>query len=196
MISKMPAGKRRRSPLPGEPRSAGASSARGRGRSGPSRTREWPGGSPPCRTPGRRPARPAPVECSPLDKLREGRDAVSDKLARLEARRFGTTVAPRKSLGDTSVAPKSRYVPAAVRRAVYQRDGGRCAFIDDQGRRCTARDRLEFHHRYPFGYGGEHDPENLSLMCRTHNAYVAEVDYGRKRGRGRRGNETASPTGK
>jgi hypothetical protein len=107
-------------------------------------------------------------------------DAVSEKLARLEARRFATTAAPRKSLGETSTAPKSRYVPAAVRRAVYHRDGGRCAFVDDHGKRCTERDRLEFHHSHPFGYGGEHDPDNLRLMCRAHNAYLAEVDYGKK----------------
>ena len=107
-------------------------------------------------------------------------DAVNDKLARLEARRFAQTAASRKSLGSTSTSPKSRYVPAAVRRAVYARDGGRCRFADETGRRCPARDRLEFHHRHPFAHGGEHDPENLSLMCRTHNAYLAEVDYGRE----------------
>jgi hypothetical protein len=107
-------------------------------------------------------------------------DAVSQKLVRLEARRFAETAAPRKSLRNTSTSAKSRYVPAAVRRAVYRRDGGRCAFVDDQGKRCTARDHLEFHHRHPFGYGGEHDPENLNLMCRAHNAYLAEVDYGKK----------------
>jgi hypothetical protein len=108
-------------------------------------------------------------------------DAVSEKLAHLEARRFAETASPRKSLPATSTSPKSRYVPAAIRWAVYRRDGGRCAFVDKQGRRCTARDLLEFHHRRPFGYGGEHDPDNLSLMCRTHNAFIAEVDYGRKR---------------
>jgi hypothetical protein len=114
-------------------------------------------------------------------------DAVTEKLARLEARRFAQTMAPRKSLEKTSTSPKSRYVLAAVRRAVFERDGGRCAFADEQGRRCPARGRLEFHHRLPFAYGGEHDPENLALMCRAHNAYLAEVDYGRERVRGRQG---------
>jgi hypothetical protein len=104
--------------------------------------------------------------------------AVTEKLARLEARRFAQTAAPRKSLASTTTAPRSRYIPAAVRRAVYARDGGRCRFADEQGRRCPARDGLEFHHRHPFGHGGEHDPENLALMCHTHNAYLAEADYG------------------
>ena len=111
-------------------------------------------------------------------------DAVSEKLLRLEARRFARTAAPRKSLGSTSTSAQSRYIPAAVRRAVYARDGGRCRFADETGRRCPARDHLEFHHRHPFGHGGEHDPGNLALMCRTHNAYLAEVDYGKECMRG------------
>ncbi len=108
-------------------------------------------------------------------------DAVTEKLTRLEARRFARTDAPRKPLGDTTSSPRSRYIPAPVRRAVHERDGGRCRYVDAQGRRCTARDRLEFHHRRPFGFGGDHDPDNLSLMCRAHNAYLAEVDYGAER---------------
>lgn len=74
-------------------------------------------------------------------------------------------------------APKSRYIPAPVRRAVWKRDGNRCTF-DEHGRRCTSRERLEFHHRDPFGRGGDHSPENLRLVCRTHNIYYAEQDYG------------------
>jgi HNH endonuclease len=108
-------------------------------------------------------------------------DAVGEKLTRLEARRFARTAAPRKSLGDASTAPRSRHLPAPLRRAVYLRDGGRCAFVDEHGRRCVARDHLEYHHRRPFAHGGEHDPENVSLVCRTHNAYLADVDYGRAR---------------
>jgi hypothetical protein len=82
-------------------------------------------------------------------------DAVTEKLERLEARRFARTRSPRKSLAETDTTPASRHIPAAVRRAVHQRDGGRCTYQDARGRRCTARDRLEFHHhRQPFGRGG------------------------------------------
>ena len=28
--------------------------------------------------------------------------------------------------------------------------------------------------------GGDHSPENIHLMCRTHNAYLAELDYGKE----------------
>jgi len=105
--------------------------------------------------------------------------AVTEKLQRLEARRFAKTSAPRKGLSDSDASPSTRHVPAAVRRAVHQRDKGRCRYVDGHGRRCTARDGLEFHHRRPFGHGGEHSLENISLLCRAHNNSLAEVDYGR-----------------
>jgi hypothetical protein len=39
--------------------------------------------------------------------------------------------------------------------------------------------RLEFHHRNPYGLGGDRSPENIYLMCRARNAYLAELDYGK-----------------
>ena len=106
-------------------------------------------------------------------------DAVTEKLARLEARRFGLTKAPRKNPSQTETKPASRHIPAAVRRAVHERDGGRCRFVDEQGRRCTARHDLEFHHRHPIAMGGDHSPQGIALACKAHNLYLAEVDYGR-----------------
>jgi hypothetical protein len=105
--------------------------------------------------------------------------AVTEKLERLEARRLARTKAPRKALSGSETSPRTRQIPAAVKRAVNERDGGRCRYVDGQGRRCTARDGLEYHHRRPFALGGDHSPENVSLLCRAHNARLAEVDYGR-----------------
>ncbi len=104
--------------------------------------------------------------------------AVSEKLQRLEARRFGKTHARRKALADTVINPGSRNVPAALRRAVHERDESRCAFVDAQGRRCTEQHRLEFHHDFPFGKGGDLSLVNIKLLCEQHNRYLAEVDYG------------------
>jgi hypothetical protein len=106
--------------------------------------------------------------------------AVTEKLERLEARRFASAVHPRKDLSMTDTSPASRRIPSAIRRAVRERDGNRCRYVDRSGRRCDQRDRLEYHHRHPFGLGGDHRPENIRLLCRAHNAYVAEIDYGRK----------------
>jgi hypothetical protein len=108
--------------------------------------------------------------------------AVTEKLERLEARRFGKTKNPRKGLEETDTTPSSRHIPSSVRRAVYERDGGRCTYVDSHGKRCTARDRLEFHHHgVPFGRGGDHSPSNVFLACRTHNTLLAEKDYGTKK---------------
>jgi len=119
--------------------------------------------------------------------------AVSEKLARLEARRFGAVRAPREASGKAMACrppgpvgaggkktTSSRRIPAAVRRTVWERDGGRCRYVDAQGRRCDATRRLELHHRYPFGYGGGPTVDNICLMCRTHNRRLAVVDYGRE----------------
>jgi hypothetical protein len=108
--------------------------------------------------------------------------AVTEKLERLEAKRFAKTKAPRKTLVETDTTPKSRHIPAAVRRAVFERDEGRCTYVDARGRRCKSRDRLEFHHHArPFGRGGDHSRDNVRLACRTHNTLMAEQDYGREK---------------
>lgn len=81
---------------------------------------------------------------------------------------------------------QSRYIPVAVRRAVWDRDGARCAFRSDGGHRCTNRALLQFHHHDPFCRGGAHHVENLSLRCSAHNRYHAEQDLGPDQARARR----------
>ena len=49
------------------------------------------------------------------------------------------------------------------------------------GRRCTERAFLEFHHRQPYAKGGEASFDNISLRCRRHNQYEAEVVFGARR---------------
>jgi hypothetical protein len=104
--------------------------------------------------------------------------AVTEKLQRLEIRRYGAVERPRSTLKPDAGTAASRHVPAAVRRAVAERDGLRCGFVGVGGRRCSERDRLEYHHRHPWAMGGRHDPTNIGLLCRTHNAWMAEHDYG------------------
>ncbi len=106
-------------------------------------------------------------------------EAVTEKLEKLESRRYGKTRAPRRDLKETDTSPSSRYIPAPVRRAVSERDGNQCTFVDGRGRRCSERHGLQFHHRQPFALGGDHSPENIQLMCPAHNQYLAECEYGK-----------------
>jgi hypothetical protein len=107
--------------------------------------------------------------------------AVTEKLERLEARRYAQTKAPRKTMADTDTLPSSRKIPAAVRRAVYERDGGRCTFVDAQGKRCTERHRLEFHHAgKAWARGGDHSVRNIRLACFRHHQHLADLEFGRE----------------
>ena len=65
-----------------------------------------------------------------------------------------------------------RAIPAAVRRQVWQRDGGRCSYLDRQtGRRCNSRHMIEIDHILPYALGGGADPGNLRLFCRAHHRH-------------------------
>ena len=101
--------------------------------------------------------------------------AVRNAKEALLAERFAITERPRACRPPRS---GSRTIPADVKRTVYRRDGGRCTFVDDRGRRCSATGRLEFHHHEPHARGGAPSTDNLSLRCQAHNQYQAELDFG------------------
>lgn len=87
----------------------------------------------------------------------------------LERGKLAETARPRP---QRPAQPRSRYIPAAVRREVRRRDGDRCAFVGTEGR-CHERGFLEFHHVVPYADGGPTDANNLQLRCRAHNVYEA-----------------------
>ena len=70
-------------------------------------------------------------------------------------------------------------MPAAVRDEVWRRDEGRCAFIGSGGRRCNSDHQVQLHHIDPRAMGGVATADRMSLRCRAHNIYEAELDYGR-----------------
>ena len=77
----------------------------------------------------------------------------------------------------TPILP-SRDVPRHIKRSVARRDGGQCAFVSREGHRCAERTFLEFHHIVPYARGGLATVENISLRCRCHNQYEADVVFG------------------
>jgi hypothetical protein len=99
--------------------------------------------------------------------------ALSLLLKDLEQHRCGAAARPRAA---REAHAGSRWIPAAVKRAVWRRDEGRCAFVGAAGR-CTERAFLEFHHVQPFAAGGVTTTDNIQLRCRAHNAYEAAVFF-------------------
>ena len=85
-----------------------------------------------------------------------------------------------------------RHVPAGVSRAVWARDGERCAFVGP-AERCTEVKYLELHHRIPWALGGPTTADNLAVRCRAHNVYEAERDFGAQPVRGRGAARHANP---
>jgi hypothetical protein len=126
-----------------------------------------------------------------FDKLRRAQDllrhtipkgdtaAVFDRaltvlLEELDRTRLAATKRPRAT---RPTKPGSRRVPAAVRRAVWARDEGRCAFVGRNGR-CRETGLLQFHHVTPYARGGPSIVENIQLRCAAHNTHEAELVFG------------------
>jgi len=121
--------------------------------------------------------------------------ALAVLIAQLEKSKTGRVDRPRRepphavtpSGATPDRRPGSRHISAAVRRAVWQRDDCRCAFIGRDGRRCDERGFLEFHHVKPFAAGGAASVENIELRCRAHNQYEADLYFA--------GGPASSPSG-
>ena len=102
-------------------------------------------------------------------------------LENVERAKVGATKkprAPRVIRPGTDGPTSSRDVARDVKRSAWRRDGGQCAFVSADGHRCTERAFLEFHHVQPHALGGPATADNISLRCRRHNQYEAELVFG------------------
>ena len=129
-----------------------------------------------------------------FDKLRYAQELLSHQVApgdivealervldtaipHLEKVKFAATGRPRQPAPQAS-SRAPRHVPAHVKRAVWQRDGGRCTFVSETGHRCPARTLLEFDHIDEVACGGRATVERIRLRCRAHNQYGADARSG------------------
>ncbi len=121
-------------------------------------------------------------------------DALLDKV---EASKFGTV--KRRRAGKASAASAGggrRYVPREARRKAVARDGARCSFVADDGRRCEETGFLELDHVVPVARGGDARVDGVRVLCRSHNQYEAERILGRaavERGRAKGREDLPSP---
>jgi hypothetical protein len=111
---------------------------------------------------------------SGTDNDTAGKDTSSATVPRREG--ASGDAAPNQALRTEPA--RSRRIPAAVRAAVWKRDGAQCAFVGGSGNRCMERSFLEFHHVQPFALEGPPTIGNIALRCRRHNQYEGELDFG------------------
>jgi hypothetical protein len=113
--------------------------------------------------------------------------AVALLLEKVERQKLGAAARPRSSSirpgtdREAWEALSSRAIPRHVRRGVWRRDGGQCGYVAPNGQRCSEHTFLEFHHIVPYACGGRSTLDNISLRCRRHNQYEAELVFGSHR---------------
>ena len=77
---------------------------------------------------------------------------------------------PREPVHSRHQSPPRRHIPAAVRRHIWQRDGGRCCYRDPlTGRRCRSSHLLQIDHLLPVAEGGGPESSNLEILCFAHH---------------------------
>lgn len=118
-----------------------------------------------------------------LEMERMLEDAVDLLIAHERKQRFAVGAKPRKSkAADRGEVSASRQIPAEIRRAVYERDGGCCTYLhrDREGerRRCGSRWKLTFEHLVPFAVSRRHRVDEITLRCAGHNRLAADQAFG------------------
>ena len=101
-------------------------------------------------------------------------EAALDLLLDHQARRRGASARPQAN----PRASGPDHVPASVRRAVWERDKGKCQWPRHDGRRCESMHQVEVDHIYPRAMGGPSTVDNCRLLCRIHNDLAARLIYG------------------
>jgi hypothetical protein len=83
---------------------------------------------------------------------------------------------------ETPFAKPAKSLTPSIRNAVLKKSGGQCEYRDPKtGHRCASRHFLDIDHIRPRALGGTNVPDNLRVLCRTHNLLVAEQVFGREK---------------
>jgi len=107
-------------------------------------------------------------------------EAGLDLVIEQAAKRIGICARPKpaKSAASPQAEPDSGDVPAAVKREVWIRDGGRCQLPLEGGGICGSTHRLQFDHVIPRAHGGKATDSNLRLLCQPCNLPAARLHFG------------------
>ncbi len=119
-------------------------------------------------------ARDALSHSKPKASIEEILEAGLDLILERRDKRLGIVKKPL----DTPRPSRSAAIPAAVRRAVWARDAGKCQYRLASGGIRGSTFRVQFDHRTEKALGGPPTVENLVLHCDVHNIARARRTFG------------------
>ena len=111
-----------------------------------------------------------------LEKQAKARGG-TEKQRRRRRRRSSRTSAA--TVSEPAPPADPRYIPQAVKDAVWVRDGGCCAFPAADGEVCGSTRNLEWDHIRPIAHGGLSTVDNVRLLCHRHNQLWAQHCFGK-----------------
>jgi hypothetical protein len=114
----------------------------------------------------------------PGASVEEAITAAFDLVLQRDAKRKGLVERPRPAPPEERAEPGAAHIPTAVRREVWERDGGCCQWKTDSGEVCGSRLRLQLDHRVMRVEGGRATSPNVRLLCALHNRLAARERLG------------------
>jgi hypothetical protein len=80
------------------------------------------------------------------------------------------TISEAEMKNETLVKPARKRISISVKRVVWTRDQGKCQhFNPTTGKKCGSPYLLEIDHIKRVRNGGDNDPNNLRILCHSHN---------------------------
>ncbi|XGC79891.1 HNH endonuclease [Bdellovibrio bacteriovorus] len=114
-------------------------------------------------------------------------DVISTLARKFNKSKLGNEVQPNGSLtskpdrrndvGITTIFPRNSkrpYISIKTKRALFAFANYCCQFKDKSGNSCGSTYQLQIDHVFPKALGGSDKPENLRILCRTHNNLMAK----------------------
>jgi 5-methylcytosine-specific restriction endonuclease McrA len=86
--------------------------------------------------------------------------ALDALIRELENKQWGKTDRPRRSRGTKDGSPSRK-----DKREVYERDDAQCAYVSEDGVRCTSKAFLQYDHTLPRALGGSGKADESRLLC-------------------------------
>jgi hypothetical protein len=112
-------------------------------------------------------------ETMPKGPRKEGKIPATATTTKVAAATAVTSSAKTTVANETPTKIKTSlraFIPTATQKYISHKAQHCCEYVSaETGRRCETRFQLQIDHRIPLAKGGGNNPENLKLLCRTHN---------------------------